>query len=81
MNKGSNLHCTSPSTSAQPHHHPSTSFYFAVPHSLMAKGTNALSHLRKETKEVFKDCGKILAQGRGGLNDGIYSTHKPAWEF
>lgn len=38
MSKGSSLHCTSPSTSAQPLHHPSTNFYFAMPHSLMAKG-------------------------------------------
>lgn len=32
-----NEHCTSPSTSAETLHHPSTSFYFAMPHSLMAK--------------------------------------------
>lgn len=58
MSKGSNLHCTSFSTSAQPLHHPSTSFYFPMPQSLMAKGTNALSHLRKETKEVVMTVGK-----------------------
>lgn len=66
MSKGSNLHCTSPSTSAQPHHHPCTSFYFAVPRSPMAKGTNALSHLRKETKEVSRTVGKSWHREREG---------------
>lgn len=54
MSKGSNLRCTSPSTSAQPLHQ----FLFCHASLSDGKGTNALSHLRKEIKEVLKTVGK-----------------------
>lgn len=78
MSKGPNPCCTSPSTSAQPLHHPS--IYFAMPHTLMAKGTNALSHLRNEIREVLRTVGKSWHKEREGSMMGfIAATNLEFW--